>query len=75
VVIEGRHFVDLGHRHLHLGGERNEVGGRQTAIPILNLVKVFDQQIATAGRVAEQRAHLFSRLRIDGATFGCRAHT
>ena len=25
VVIEGRHFVDLGHRHLHFGGERDQM--------------------------------------------------
>ena len=55
VVVEGRDFVDLGHRQLHLGRERDQMRRRQAAVPILNLVQMFDQQIAPARRVAEQR--------------------
>ena len=74
VVIEGRHFVDLGHGHLHLSRERDEMRGRQTAEAILNPVQVLDQQIAAARLVAEQREHFFSRLRIDGAALRRPAH-
>ena len=69
VVIEGRHLVDLGHRHLHLGRERDEMGGRQVAVAVLNLVQVLDQQVAAARRVAEQGLHVFECLRVDTAAF------
>ena len=73
VVIEGRHLVDLGHRHLHLGRQRDEMRGRQAAVAVLDLVEVLDQQVAAARRVAEQRLHLFARLRIDArAPWACR---
>ena len=62
VVIEGGHFVDLGHRHLHLSRERDEMRGRQSTEAILNLVQVLDQQIPPARCVAEQRADLLARL-------------
>jgi hypothetical protein len=74
VVIEGSHFVDLGHRHLHLSRERDEMRGRQAAEAILDLVQVLDQQVTTTGRRAEQGADVFPRLRIDSAALGCSAH-
>ena len=70
VVIEGRHLVDLGHRHLHLGRERDEMRGRQTAVPILNLVQVLDQQIPATGSVAEQCADVFARRGSTARPFG-----
>ena len=71
VVIEGGHFVDLGHRHLQLSRERDEMRGRQTAEAILNPVQVLDQQVAPARSVAEQRTHLVSR-RGSTRAFGSR---
>ena len=70
VVIEGGHFVDLGHRHLQLGRERDQMRGGQAAVAILNPVQVLDEQIAPARRIAEQREHVLPRLRIDAASLG-----
>ena len=69
VVVEGRHLVDLGHRHLHLVGERHQVGSREMAEAVLDLVQVLDQEVPSPGLVAEQHAHVFTRLRIDPAAF------
>ena len=68
--VEGCDLIDLGERHLHLGGERGEMGGRQITVLILNQMKVLDQQIAPARPVGEQPAHLLERLRIDLAALG-----
>ena len=68
VVIERRHLVHLGHRHLQLGGERDEVRRGQVAVAVLNLVEVLDQQIAPPRRVAEQLQHLLERAWIDAAS-------
>ena len=73
VVIEGRHFVDLGHRHLHLGRERDQVRRGEAAEAILNLVEVLDQQIPPARGIAEQREHVLARLRVDAAALRGRA--
>ena len=70
VVIERRHLVDLGHRHLHLSREGDEMRGRQTPVAVLNLVQVLDQQVAAAGLVAQQRPHVFPRLGIDARPLG-----
>ena len=48
MVIKSRDFVDFRHGHLHLGGKRNEMGRGEAAVAILNLVEVFDQEIAAA---------------------------
>ena len=63
--VERRDLVDLGLRELHLGGERGEMRAGNVAVPVLDQVQVLDQQIAPPRPVAEQRAHLVERLRID----------
>jgi hypothetical protein len=40
----------------------------QAAIAILDLVQMFDQQIAATRRVAEQGEHLLSRSRLNAPT-------
>ena len=69
VRVERRDLVDLGHGETHLGRERREMTSREAAIMVLNRVQMLDQQVAAPGLVAQQRAHLFSRRRIDLATF------
>ena len=69
VVIEGRHFVDLGHRHLHLGRERDEMRRRQAAVAILNQVQVLDQQIRRRGASPSSARTSSSAPGIDAAPF------
>ena len=68
--VEGRDLVDLGERELHLLRERGEMRGREMAVAVLDQMQVLDQQVALARPVAEQRAHLVERLRIDLAALG-----
>ena len=65
VVIERRDLEHLRLRQLHLVGERREVDRAQVAEAILQLVQVFDQEIASARLVTEQLEHLSTRLRVD----------
>ena len=44
--------------------------GRQVAVVVLDQMQVFDQQIAPARPVGEQRTHFIERLRIDLAALG-----
>jgi len=67
MVIEGRDFVHLRHRELHLRGQRRDVGGRDASVLVLDPVQILDQQIRAAGVVAQQRPHLEQGLRIDAA--------
>ena len=69
VVIEGGDLVNLGHGHLHLRRERDEMCGRQAAETILNPMEMLNQEIAPTRFIAEQRAHLLPCLRIDRSTF------
>ena len=71
--VEGRDLVDLGQRELHLLRQRGEMRGREMAVAVLNQMQMLDQEIAPALAVAEQRAHLLERPRIDLAAFGRRA--
>ena len=61
MVVERRHLVDLGLRQPHLLGKRAQVGGRQMAVAVLDQVKMFDQQVAPARALAQQRANVFER--------------
>ena len=65
VVIERRDLEHFRLRQLHLVGERREVGRAQVAEAILQLVQVFDQEVASARLVTEQLEHLGTRLRVD----------
>jgi hypothetical protein len=67
VVIEGRDFIDLRLRQIHLARERCKVARTQVAEVVLQAVQVFDQQIVRARRTAEQSAHVFERRWIDDA--------
>ena len=73
-MVEGGDFVNLGHRHFHLCRKPDQMRGRETAEAILDLVQVFDQQVAASSCVAEQGANLLARLRIDSSTLGCSSH-
>jgi hypothetical protein len=44
-------------------------------VAILNLVEVLYQEIAPAGRIAEQGPYLLASFRIDGATLQCSTDT
>ena len=68
--VEGRDLVDFGEREPHLLRQRGEMRGGEMAVPILDQVQVLDQEIAPALAIAEQRAHLVERLRVDLAAFG-----
>ena len=64
VVIERRHFIHLGHRNIHLFGQRHQMPGMQAAVRIIEEVQVLDQQVAAKpfGRArANQRAHFGQR--------------
>ena len=45
------------------------VRGRQAAVAVLDPVQVFDEEIAPARCVAEERPDVFARLRIDATPF------
>ena len=49
--------------------------GGQTAIPVLNLVQVFDQQVATARGIAEQSKDFLTRLGINLSPFEVRTNS
>ena len=68
--VEGRDLVDFGERELHLLRQRGEMRGREMPVAVLDQVQMLDQQIAPALAIAQQRAHLVERLRIDLAAFG-----
>src|SRR5262249_54833242 len=68
--VEGRDLVDLRERELHLGRERGEMRGRKVAVTVLDQMQMLDQEIALARALAEQRAHLLDRLRLELATLG-----
>ncbi len=67
--VEGRDLVDFGLRELHLLRERGEMRGGQIAVLVLDQVQVLDQEIAPALAIAQQRAHLRERSRLDLAAF------
>ena len=69
-MVEARHLVDLGHRQAHLLGKRREMRSRQVAVRVLDFVKMLDEQVATARRIAQQLANLLQRPRNDPATLG-----
>ena len=52
--VEGRNLEYLRHRQPHFLTQRAKMRRRQMAKSILDQMKVFDQQIATARAVAEQ---------------------
>ena len=70
VVVEGRDLVDLGLRQPHFLRQRRQVGGRQVAEVVLQLVQVLDQQVGLARLAAQQPLYIGQRRRIDAAAFG-----
>ena len=70
VMVERRDLVHLGHREPHFLRQRDDVRSRNAAVGVLNPVQMLDQEVAPPRRVAEQRAHLGQRLRIDSAALG-----
>src|SRR5215472_11086341 len=66
--VEGCDLIGLGQRQPHLVRKGGKVRGREIAVAILNKMQVLDQQIAAALAIAEQRADVRERLRIDLAT-------
>ena len=64
VVVEARDLVDLGHRHVGLAGECDQVPLVQAAVRVVQQVQVLDQTVSRpAGRrhLPEQRAHFGER--------------
>src|SRR5258706_3136257 len=69
-MIERRNFVYLGLRQPHFLRQRGQVRGRQMSVVILDPMQVLDQEISAAWCIAEQRANLLARHRVDRATLG-----
>ena len=67
MVVEGRDLEDLGQGQAHLVGQRGEMAVRELAVAVLDQVEVLDQQVAPPRPLAEQRAHLGQRRRLDRA--------
>ena len=61
--VEGGDLVDLDQRQLHLLGQRRQMPRMEATVLVLEQMQEFDQQIAPARPVAEQRPHLRQRLR------------
>src|SRR5262249_52569229 len=68
--VEGRDLVDLGERELHLLRQRGEMRGGEITVAVLDQVQMLDQEIAPALALAQQRAHLRQRPRLDLAALG-----
>src|ERR1700704_2641364 len=75
MVVEGRDLVDLRHRKLHLVGERDQARGREMPVAVLDTMQVFDQEIAPARIIPEQRPYFLPRFRIDLAALGLGTHS
>jgi hypothetical protein len=54
--VERRDLVHLGHRELHLGGERDEVRGAQAPEAVLERCRCSIRRSGAARRIAEVRA-------------------
>ncbi len=68
VVVEAGDLEHLGLRQAHLLRERREVGRRQVAETVLDLVQVLDQQVARTRLRAEQVLHFLEGAGVDAAT-------
>ena len=65
MCVERGNLVNLGQRQAHLLRQCHEVAGIEAAEMVLQQVEMLDQQVAPPLALAEQRAHLIERLRID----------
>jgi molybdopterin molybdotransferase len=70
MMVERRDFKHFSGRETHFVRKRDDMVGRDATERVLNLVEMFDQEIATSRLVAEQGSDLFERLRIDGTALG-----
>jgi hypothetical protein len=61
VVVERRDLEDFRHRHVHLARQCHQVPVVQAAILVVELVQVFDQQVATVRTGPDQSFHLGGR--------------
>src|SRR5205085_8256729 len=68
--VESRDLVDLGERERHLLRQRGEMRGGEITVAVLDQVQMLDQEIAPALALAQQRAHLGQRLRLDLPALG-----
>ena len=67
--VEGRSLEHLGKAELHLVGKCSKMRRRDLAILVLDQVQMFDQEIAAARTIAEQRFDFMRRRRINLASF------
>ena len=74
-MVEGRHFVDLGHRHLHFGRERDQMWRRKAPEVVLNQMQILNEEVAAPGRITDERGHLLPRFGVNCPTFRDRANT
>src|SRR6266536_3570989 len=70
MCVERRDLVDLGEREPLLLRQRHEMRRGQRAVAVLDQMQTFDQEIAPARTLLQQRAHFLERARIDLAPFG-----
>jgi hypothetical protein len=68
-MVERRDFVDFRGRKPHFACERDHVRCGKKTVTILDFVQVLDQEIAIAGRVAQERLDLTECPGIDGPSF------
>ena len=71
--VEGGDLIYFGHGHAHFIGQRHEMVGRQAAIFVLDQMKMLDQLISGARRVAEKYLNIFQRAGIRLTALGLSA--
>ena len=71
--VEGRDLPDLRHGEPHFFRQRRQVPRGEMPEAALEPVQIFDQELAPARCIAQQRLHLRQRLRLDLAPLGLRA--
>ena len=60
VVVESGHLKHLGHRDIHLFGQRHQMAVMQATVGVVNLVQVLNQQVAAVpfgGAAAKEGTH------------------
>ncbi len=73
MVIKARNLENLGHGEFHFARQRCDVRRTDVAKLVLNSVQVFDQQIAAARVIAEQRLHFAQCAGFDHTPLGLAA--
>ena len=65
VVVEGGDLIHFRKREPHFMRQGDQMPMRQMALIVLNEVEMFNQEIAAAGTIAKQNAHVVKRVGVD----------